>query len=253
MTRLVQCTLVNDPFSDPGLFIDFCFGRRALLFDLGDLTPLSPRQLFRVSHVFVSHAHMDHFVGFDRLLRVCLHRTMPLHLVGPAGFADRVQHKLKAYTLDLLGEDSCDFVITAAEFNGERFDRRWEFHARETFRQREVSSVYLPPGTLLDEDEFRIDSVVLDHGTPCLAFAFEEKLCVNVWSEGLKLLRLPVGPWLSDAKRAVRRGVRRTTVKSSFAPTSPFPSACSSNTRCGQPVDKDRLCGRRCLPRKEHR
>jgi ribonuclease Z len=58
---------------------------------------------------------MDHFVGFDRLLRVCLHRTV---LVGPAGFADRVKHKLKAYTLHLLGEDSCDFVITVAEFNG---------------------------------------------------------------------------------------------------------------------------------------
>jgi ribonuclease Z len=148
MTRLVQCTLVNDPFSDPGLFIDFCFGRRALLFDLGDLTPLSPRQLFRVSHAFVSHAHMDHFVGFDRLLRVCLHRTMPLHLVGPAGFADRVKHKLKAYTLDLLGEDSCDFVIMVAEFNGERFDRRCEFHARETFRQREASPRHMPCANL---------------------------------------------------------------------------------------------------------
>jgi ribonuclease BN (tRNA processing enzyme) len=248
MTRLVQCTLVNDLFSDPGLFIDFCFGRRALLFDLGDLTPLSPHQLFRVSHAFVSHAHMDHFVGFDRLLRVCLHRTMPLHLVGPAGFADRVEHKLKAYTLDLLGEDSCDFVITAAEFNGERFDRLCEFHARETFRQREVSSVQLPPGTLLDgprtlldEDEFRIDSVVLDHGTPCLAFAFEEKLRVNVWSEGLKLLRLPVGPCGSAMPNQRCGEVRRTIVKLSFATTSPFPSACSSNTHCAQRVDKRSL------------
>jgi ribonuclease Z len=149
---------------------------------------------------------MDHFAGFDRLLQVCLHRTMPLHLVGPAGFADRVEHKLNAYTLDLLDEHSCDFVIGVAEFNSERFTRRCEFHAREAFRRREVSPVQLPPGTLLDEDEFRIVGVVLDHGTPCLSFAFEEKLRVNVWSEGLKRLRLPVGPWLNDAKRAVRRG-----------------------------------------------
>src|SRR6516164_11501988 len=148
MTWLVQPSLVNDPFSDPGLLIDFRFGRRALLFDLGDLTSLSPRHLLRVSHAFVSHAHMDHFAGFDRLLRVCLHRAMPLHLIGPAGFADRVEHKLQAYTLNLLSEHPVDFVITVAEFNGERFDRRCEFHALETFRQREASSIHLPPGTL---------------------------------------------------------------------------------------------------------
>jgi ribonuclease Z len=61
---------------------------------------------------------MDHFAGFDRLLRVCLHRMTPLHLIGPAGFADRVEHKLRAYTLNLLDMDSVDFVITAAEFSG---------------------------------------------------------------------------------------------------------------------------------------
>jgi ribonuclease Z len=206
MTWLAQASLVNEPFSDPGLFIDFRFGRRALLFDLGDLTTVPPRRLWRVSHAFVSHAHMDHFAGFDRLLRVCLNRTTPLHVVGPHGFLDRVEHKLKAYTLNLLGGHSPDFVITAAEFKGDDFMRACEFRARESFMRRETDPVRLPPGVLLDEEEFCVNGTELDHGTPCLAFTFEEKLRVNVWSEGLKRLRLPVGAWLNDAKRLVRRG-----------------------------------------------
>jgi ribonuclease Z len=202
----VQPRLVNDPFSDPGLFIDFRFGRRALLFDLGELTPLSSRELLRLTHVFVSHTHMDHFAGFDRLLRVGLHRTTPLHLVGPAGFIDQVAHKLAAYTWNPLDEDSFDFVLTAEEFGENGFDCASEFRAREAFRRRELPAPPLPRGTLLDEAEFRIEGVVLDHGTPCLAFAFQEKMRINVWREGLRSLALPVGAWLNDAKRAIRRG-----------------------------------------------
>jgi ribonuclease Z len=105
-----------------------------------------------------------------------------------------------------LDEQSFDFVIRVAEFNGDEFNRICEFRAREALRRREMPLVRLAPGTLLDEEEFRTAGVVLDHGIPCLAFAFEEKLRVNVWSEGLKQLKLPVGPWLNEAKRAVRRG-----------------------------------------------
>jgi ribonuclease Z len=206
MTWLVQPSLVNEPFADPGVFIDFRFGRRALLFDLGDLTPLSPRQLLRVTHCFVSHTHMDHFSGFDRLLRICLHRPTPLHLIGPTGFADHVEHKLRAYTLNLLDAQSVDFAVVAGEFNGVGFDRVCEFRAREAFRRRDMPEVDLSPSVLVDEDEFHINGAVLDHGIPCLAFALTDKLRVNVWSEGLKQLGLPVGPWLREAKSAVRQG-----------------------------------------------
>jgi ribonuclease Z len=202
---LVQTRLINDPFSDPGLFIDFRHERRALLFDLGDLTVLSPRELLRVSHAFVSHAHMDHFAGFDRLLRTCLHRAMPLHLTGPRGFAERVAGKLSAYTWNLLDETAIDFTVTVDEFDG-RIIRRIGFAARDAFVSRELEPPALPDGLVLVEDQYRIEAMVLDHGIPCLAFALQERLQVNVWRDGLTALGLPVGPWLNDAKQAVRRG-----------------------------------------------
>ncbi len=176
MTWLVQPSLVKEPFSDPGLFIDFRFGRRAVLFDLGDLTPLAPRQLLRVTHCFVSHTHMDHFAGFDRLLRICLHREAPLYLIGPQGFADRVEHKLRAYTFNLLDEHSVDFNIVVSEFDGVGFVRVCEFRAREAFRRREQRSVQLGHSLLLDDQDFWVKGAVVDHGIPCLAFALEERL-----------------------------------------------------------------------------
>ena len=86
MRRLFEPRLVNDAFGDPGLYVDFHDERRALLFDLGDITVLPPRKLMRLSHVFVTHTHMDHFSGFDHLLRVVLGRKAAIELFGGPGF-----------------------------------------------------------------------------------------------------------------------------------------------------------------------
>ena len=56
---------------------------------------------------------------------------------------------------------------------------------------------------LYSEPSFRISTAVLDHRTPCLAFAIEETAHVNVWKNRLAELGLPVGPWLHELKRAV--------------------------------------------------
>jgi ribonuclease Z len=206
MNWLVQPRLVNDPFSDPGVYLDFRFGRRALLFDLGDLAPLSARELMRVSHAFVSHTHMDHFAGFDRLLRLCLHRPEPLHFVGPPGFIDQVEHRLRSYTWNLLGDESIDFRLIVSTFADEHFEERAEFRAREAFRRRAAEAARLGAGLVLQEEAFRVEAATLDHAIPCLAFALVETLRVNVWRGALDALGLPVGPWLNEAKRAVRLG-----------------------------------------------
>lgn len=206
MTQLVQPRLVNSPEGDPGVYLDFRFGQRAMLFDMGDLSPLTPRELLRVSHVFVSHAHMDHVAGFDRLLRLRLHRPRPLCLVGPEGFSAQVESRLGAFSWNLLGETSTDFRLTVHEVVGSRIARTGEFRARDAFRRRDLAPPDLPEGVALAEDDLTVEAVALDHGIPSLAFALQESLRVNVWKTALEARGLPVGPWLDTAKTAIRSG-----------------------------------------------
>ncbi|MBZ9847756.1 ribonuclease Z [Mesorhizobium sp. CA14] len=209
MTLLVQPRRVNEPFSELALLLDFCFGDKAILFDLGDLSALSPREILRVSHVFVSHMHMDHFSGFDRLLGVSLYREKQVHIIGPPGLAAAVEAKLRAYTWNLLNEGSHDFTIFASDWTEEGFATAAAFRARRAFEREgwRNTSTRIP----LDDPEFSVEAVTLDHGIPCLAFAFQEKLRVNVHRSRLDELGFPVGLWLTNAKRAVRRGADAAT------------------------------------------
>ena len=78
--------LINDPLGDPGMMVEFLYERRALQFDLGDLSGIPNSELLKISHVFVSHTHIDHFIGFDRLLRVVFGREKNNSLVRSGKF-----------------------------------------------------------------------------------------------------------------------------------------------------------------------
>ncbi len=206
MRPIFQPRLVNDPFGDPGLYLDILFERRALLFDLGDIAALPPRKVLRVSHVFVSHTHMDHFIGFDRLLRICLGRERPLHFYGPEGFIGQVAHKLAAFTWNLVENYAIDLHITAHEVHADGTLTNAEFNSREKFMRRDSGSTTIADGVLLDEPAFSVRCAVLDHKTPCLAFAVQEAMHVNVWRNKLAELGLEPGPWLREVKHAVLAG-----------------------------------------------
>ncbi|MCU0540047.1 MAG: MBL fold metallo-hydrolase [Desulfobacterales bacterium] len=196
---------VNPPCDDPGLFLPFRFARRALLFDLGDNAPLSPRDLLKTSHVFVTHTHMDHFVGFDRLLRCCLGREKELFLFGPPGFIGNVEGKLAGYTWDLVERFSANLRLHLTEVRPEgRIQCACECRRRFQPGPKTVA----PPsdGPLHAEPEFHVTAALLRHSTPCLGFALTERFGVNILKTELTALGLTPGPWLSRFKAALYAG-----------------------------------------------
>jgi ribonuclease Z len=206
MRQLLHPSLVNDVFGDPVLYVDFEDERRALLFDLGDITALPPRKLLRVSHVFVSHAHMDHFSGFDYLLRVVLGRKHRLVLFGGPDFIAQVEHKLRAYTWNVVHRYEVELVIDVHEVGTESRAQRACFSSRTGFARQAGAPVALTGDVLLDETMVRVRGRFVDHGTPCLAYAVEEKARVKVAKDRLAALGVSTGAWLRDLKHAVLTG-----------------------------------------------
>ena len=206
MAPRFQPSLVNDPLGDPGLYVELMFEKRALLFDLGDLTPLSSRKLLRISDVFVSHMHMDHFCGFDRLLRLMLGRDCRLRLYGPAGLIDAVSHRLASYTWNLVDNYESDFVILVHEWIAADRCRVAAFHTRDAFRRGAVCEETVTEGIMLDEPSFRVRAAMLDHGITSLGFVLEERAHINIWKTRLDELGLATGPWLRTLKQAVLNG-----------------------------------------------
>lgn len=203
MRHLFEPRLVNNPFGDPGLYVDFRDERRALLFDLGDVAALPPRKLLRVSHVFVSHTHMDHFAGFDPLLRVVLGRKSRIVLTGGPGFVAQVEHKLRAYTWNVVHRYAVELVLDVREIGIDGRGQRSRFASSTGFACEPCEAFECTDDLLLDEALFRVRGRFVDHEMPCLAFMVEEKARPRVARERLAALGVCTGPWLRELKLAV--------------------------------------------------
>jgi ribonuclease Z len=200
--------LIHGYFEDPCLYVRVLRESRAILFDAGDLRTLSTAELYKVTDVFVSHTHIDHFIGFDMLLRIMLRRKIPLNVYGPPNIISCVQGKLRGYTWNLIRD--YPLVINVFSYDGSYLTRA-VFRAENRFRKESVARA-VSDGTLLSDSLFKVKAAKLDHQTPCLAYAIEEELHINIDKDLLNKMGLPVGPWLSEFKRMVRRKARSESV-----------------------------------------
>jgi ribonuclease Z len=141
------------------------------LFDCGEGTQLqlmrSGVKRSRIHSIFIGHLHGDHLYGIAGLLST-LHldgRETPLNVFGPEGL--RVFLNASFRTSDL----QFTFKLTVREFP-------------RGFR-----------GRVLDEDEFYVDALPLDHSIFCLGWRFQEKPKPGIFNlERAQELRIPRGP-----------------------------------------------------------
>jgi len=202
MRTLFHPTLLHPPTGDPGVWIDLPDEGRAVLLDLPSLAHVPARRLLKLAHAVVTHTHMDHFIGFDQLLRVALRREGPLAISGPPGFLEHVRGRIAAYTWNLI--------------DGYPIRLRVQEVAHDTLRVEEYSGasrmrpVALPEapftGTVHAERAFRVEVATLDHGIPVLGIAVREARHLAVNKDLLVRRGLVPGAWLKALKDAIRRG-----------------------------------------------
>jgi ribonuclease Z len=202
MNALFHPTLVNAPFGDPAVYIETLYARQALLFDLGDITALGEAKTLKLTHVFISHAHIDHFCGFDHLLRVMLGRDKHLRLYGPPGITTHVAGKLSGYTWNLVQD--YPLRLSVGEIHPGRICST-TFTCAQQFASEAAG--HRPFGGVVEETpHFTVRAVRLDHGIPSLAFSLEERFHINILSPRLQEKGYATGPWLKELKELLWQG-----------------------------------------------
>jgi len=155
---------------------------------------------------------MDHFVGFDHLLRVFLARDAQIRIFGPPGMIKNVAGKLAGYAWNLA--DEYPLVLEVTEVGSDRLTSIVT-RAADRFAVEQIGETATDgsqPLRLVEDQAFTVDAVHLDHKIPCLAFAASESTHLNIDTEALARLGLRPGPWLNSLKAAVRGGAPPKTL-----------------------------------------
>lgn len=211
MRPLFHPRLVHGPFGDPGLYVAWMHKGRAILFDLPDLSPLSSGDLIKISHVFVSHTHMDHFIGLDSLIRLTLGRNKQLKIYGPAPILDQTAWRTRSYTWNLVGGYKEGLVLEVTQLRGNLLETAL-LDCKEEFRDKGLREVAVFDGTLWEEPGVRVKTVLLDHKVPSMAFSLEEPLHVEVLKGKLEQYGLRPGSWLRTLREKVMEGASPETL-----------------------------------------
>jgi ribonuclease Z len=202
MVHLFQHKILNGAFGDPALYISLFGKSYSYLVDLGDIFRLSNKQVLNIKSIFVTHTHMDHFYGFDRVIRTFLGKNKRLSVFGPKNIIKNVHGKLQGYTWNLVENYNTNFTVEVFEIYNTKM-KRAIFKCKKKFKKETLKDITLSKGIILKNDDHTVKGIVLDHKTPCISYVFEERFHINILKKNMKNLNLESGKWLTTLKNYI--------------------------------------------------
>jgi ribonuclease Z len=164
--------LVNGSTGDPALFVDLPGRDDALLFDAGDNAALGLARLGDLDAVFITHHHVDHFIGLDRIVRANLDRDKALHIYGPAGTIRKVYDRITSYEYPFFPFQK--IVLRVHEVLVDRL-RSAPLECSRRFPEPEVVEADRDGPGVYEAGGLIVEAEHVDHTVPCLAFALVER------------------------------------------------------------------------------
>ncbi len=178
------------------------------LCDCGLASDLTKKDCLNTLALFISHTHIDHFIGFDNVIRHQVGIGRTIYVCGPPGLAAKVQQKMQAYEWNLVDEgDATNTVYEIHEIindNTIRISRMQPPHWQLEFTEERSGS-----NVVYSDDAVTVYYTLLDHGTPCAAYLFEE-----TGKSKLDMEKCPfeTGPWVKELQHAFKHDKKELPV-----------------------------------------
>lgn len=196
--RKIEPALFSGLLDDPVLHLAIRPMGKGILLDCGRIQHLAKRVLKSLVAIFISHAHMDHFMGIDTFIRGIHVSPKSVDIYGPPGMANKIAHKLAGYDWNLAEKSWCS--IRVHDIHCDRIEPSL-FPGPEGFSRHREETLPLPDRTIYRNQHIRVEAETCDHKIPSLVYRISELPSFQVDEKKLLQAGLVRGDWLRTLKK----------------------------------------------------
>jgi len=198
--RYLEPTFFAGLFDDPLLLVRVRPSGRALLFDCGKMHHLAKRVYTSIDAIFISHAHMDHFMGMDSVIRHSHASPRTVEVFGPPGLSAHMAHKFACYEWNLADTFWGNFRVGEI---GEGGVTSTLYQGPKAFAARAEGERY---GDIYRNNHLTVRSATCEHNIPVLAYRVDEGAAFVVDERRMAEAGVVKGEWLKNLEKLFHTG-----------------------------------------------